>query len=153
MSKSLALINGDLAITGRSFSIVSGRDKLAQDLTLWVLEKVGTDPATPTYGNTLDGGVVNGVQIPSMVGQMLTQESMTTIQGIVQNLLQQYQQGQLVKMKAEIAQYGNSTLSNDEVIYSIDGIQVANLGDIVIIQANLTTLAKANLTVTIPLTI
>jgi hypothetical protein len=153
MSKSLALVNGDLAIFGRSYATVEGSAKLVQDLRLWVLERIGTDPATPTYGSTLDGGVVNGVSVPSFIGEQLDDNNSLAIQGVVQTLLQTYQQNQLAKMKAEVTQYGKTTMSNDEIIHTIDSIQVAIFGTTVIIQAHLTTLAGETFTLTIPLAV
>lgn len=154
MSKSLALENGDLAIFGRGYAVVEGSAKLAQDLRLWVLERIGSDPATPTYGSSLDGGTINGVEVPSLVGQQMTNSNVLTIQSIVSNLLQQYQQGQLTKMQAEIVQYGGkTTLSNDEVIYTVDGVSATALGTTVVVQASITTLSGQTLLLTIPLAV
>ena len=154
MSKSFALINGDLALTGRSYSLVSGSAKLAQDLRLWVLERVGYDPATPTYGTTLDGGIVNGVMIPSLIGQINSQSQANQVQAVIQTMLTQYQQMQLTKMKQEIVTYnGKTTLSDDEVLQTVNSVTATVAQDVIIVQANLTTLAGTNLTLTIPLSI
>ena len=152
MSKSFALVNGDLAVDGRSYSEVSGQTKLAQDLKLWILERVGTDPATPTYGSTLDGGTINGVEIPSMIGAVSTKANTLTIQSITQNIIAQYQQMQLAKIQIEMQQYGGqTTLSNDEIIYSINNVKAVQADDTIVVQADITTLAGANMLITIPI--
>jgi hypothetical protein len=66
MSYSLRVEGGDLVVGNkRALEVVTGKEKLFQDLKLWLLERVGTDPSTPTFGSRLDGGVVDGQIIPS----------------------------------------------------------------------------------------
>lgn len=153
MSKSFRILNGDLALTGdRTFDIVSGRDKLIQDLTLWVLERIGSDPLTPTFGSTLDGGIINGAEVPSFIGEVMTQGRINEIRAEVNNLLNQYQQLQLAKIQAETVQYGGSTtLDPDEVLKSIDSITTATSGTIIIVRVALTTLGNSQLQLTIPI--
>lgn len=152
MSKSLKIEGGDLKVgTGRSFETVVGAEKLAQDLELWVLERIGIDPATPTYGSSLDGGIVNGVSVASFIGQVMTAERVNEARAQVLNILTQYQQGQLNKMKRELVEYGGKhTLDADEVLQSIDSIQAAASGTTVIIRATFTTLAQNTFNLTVP---
>lgn len=154
MSKSFALINGDLSLSGRAYLTVEGSAKLAQDLRLWVLEKIGIDPATPTYGSSLDGGVINGVNIPSLIGQINSQAQTNQVQAVVQSLLVQYQQMQLDKIKVEIVKYGSkSTIPDDEILETINSVKAIDLQDMILVQVSLTTMAGTNLTLTIPLSI
>lgn len=69
MSFSLKVANGDLVLAGNQFAIVSGVDKLKQDLTLWLAERFGIDRFHPAMGSNLQnfiGGVI-GYGTQSMV--------------------------------------------------------------------------------------
>jgi hypothetical protein len=153
MSLSFKIEGGDLKVgAGRSFETVTGADKLAQDLSLWILEHIGTDPATPQYGSALDGGTVNGVQIESFIGQALTDERVLEIKQELSTLLAQYQQDQVTKMQREMVLYnGNHTLTPDETLYSVDSIQAAVTADQIVVRISITTLAGASLKVTLPI--
>lgn len=152
MSKSFKLFNGDLSITNRSFDIVSGQDKLLQDLSLWMRERIGTDPMTPTFGSMLDGGIVNGQEVTPFIGQNLSPDIKGRIASSVFSQLQLYQQLQLEKIKAEAIQYnGRNTLERGEVISSIDSVDVSNIGSVVVIKVLLTTLANKSVQLTLPL--
>lgn len=153
MSKSLALVNGDLQIgQGRAYETVSGSAKLRQDLKLWILERIGTDPMTPTYGSRLDGGVENGQPVPSYIGQAMSAENLMRMRTEVIQLIERYQAMQYQKMRSETLKYsGATTISGDEVILSIDSVTAKTLEPtIAIIQVVLTTLNKSKISITIP---
>lgn len=152
MSKSLAVVNGDLVIgAGRAFGTVSGRDKLLQDLRLWVLEKMGVDPSTPTYGNTLDGSVVDGIEHEGFIGQLMTQDNLNEIRNIVIDLLQRYQVMQFEKIRQETLMYlGENTLDEGEVLERIDSVDVKSIGTTVLVSVRVTTLDEQSFRLTIP---
>lgn len=152
MSKSFKIENGDFVISGRSYATVAGKDKLFQDLKLWILERIGTDPATPTYGSTLDGGVINGQLVESMIGQSLSQGRIDAVKAEVSRLLEQYQQNQVEKMRLEVIEFrGSHTLSPDEILYQIESIDAAQLqGDTILVRVACKTLAGTSFSLTIP---
>ena len=154
MSKSFELANGDLQLgSGRSYNIVSGEQKLLQDLRLWVTEQVGTDNLIGgTYGSALDGGVINGEVQESYIGRTGNFSTLGEIRIIVLNLVQQYQQMQFTKMQNEALLYnGANTLDADEVIDSIESVQLAQVGTTVLVQVILTTLGGSSIKLTLPL--
>lgn len=153
MSTSLSIVNGDLVIgPGRKFETVSGKAKLMQDLKLWVLERIGNDPLLPTYGSTLDGGTLNGQPVDSFIGQLATQEALNSIRIATLELLDKYQTMQFDKMRTETLLYnGKNTLDSDEVIDEITSVDVAQVGDTVLVRVIITTLAGSTLKLTIPL--
>lgn len=152
MSKTMQIVNGDLVVgAGRSFQQVTGKQKLFQDLKLWVLERIGTDPATPTYGSRLDGGVIDGVEVESMIGELATQDRLDEIESEVAGLLASYQQEQIDKMRREVVLYnGQHTLSPNEVLHRVDAIQTTLLGTTVLVRVHCTTLAGDSFKLTIP---
>lgn len=153
MSKSFALVNGDLALgPGRAFQLVSGKAKLLQDLKLWILERIGTDPATPTFGSRLDGGIEDGNRDPSYIGQIITTETLMGIRGEVIRLIQNYQAMQYEKIRAEtIAYVGQTTLDNDEVIDSIDKITTSVFGSTIVVQVGINLLSGDVIKLTLPM--
>lgn len=153
MSKSFALTNGDLQIgSGRSYEIVAGRDKLRQDLTLWLTERIGSDPMTPTYGSRLDGGIIDGKEAPSFIGQIASTNNMNQIRAEVLDLLTEYQNMQLDKVRNETLLYrGKNTLEADEVIDTINSVDVTQVGTTVLVRVVITTLGRTSLKVTLPI--
>lgn len=153
MSISFKIEGGDLKVgVGRTFETVTGAPKLAQDLELWILERLGTDPSTPNFGSRLDGGTVNGVMLESFIGQSATDERASEIKQEISTLLAQYQQTQVAKIQREMILYnGNHTLSKDETLYSVDSIESKVVVDQIIVRVGITTLAGAQFKITLPL--
>lgn len=154
MSKSFAVVNGDLVIgAGRGLDLVSSRQKLLQDLRLWVLEKMGIDPSTPTYGNLLDGGINdNGSQIEGYIGRIMTDDALNEIRNTVIDLLQRYQTMQYEKIRGETLRYlGENTLDEDEILDDIRSVVVRDLGTTALVQVNIGTLAGNAIKLTIPI--
>lgn len=154
MSKSFQIINGDLVVgVGRAYGSISGKDKLQQDLKMWVLEKIGSDSLLPTYGSALDGGIIDGQVIPSFVGELLTPDIISQIRAEILRILTNYQAMQYQKMQDEAILYGGkNTLSADEVVDTIDSVSVLSVGETILVQAIVTTLTGSSLTLTVPLT-
>jgi len=144
MSKSLAFRNGDLIIgPGRAFESVSGKEKLLQDLKLWILERVGTDPATPSYGSNLDSDQI--------IGEMGTADTLNRIRIDVLNLLQKYQNMQYQKLRAETIQYaGKTTLDKEEIIQEVTSVDVKAIDTTALVQVFITTLTGNVLKLTLP---
>lgn len=154
MSTSLKIVNGDLSVgSGRSFEVVSGRAKLQQDLKLWVLERIGSDPATPTYGSRLDGGIINGVEVPTFIGTIINDQVAAEIRSEIITLIQRYQQGQFEKVRNETILYtGKNTLDKDELIKTLDSVRVRAEGTTIIVSVTITTMADNTVSLTLPLT-
>lgn len=152
MSTSFKLDGGDFAIgSGRSFERVSGAYKLAQDLRLWVLERIGTDPSTPTFGSRLDGGVIDGEEVASYIGQIGSEALLSEIRSEIVSLLGQYQQGQIAKMQREMLLYnGKHTLDADETLHIINSVEATQTADQVIVRVNCQTLAGTTFRLLIP---
>lgn len=152
MSKSLKVKNGDLVIgAGRQYESVSGAEKLAQDLRLWVLERVGTDITTPTLGTTFEGGTINGREIEPMIGAVMTEARVLEVQQQISNLLTQYQQQQLLKMQSDMYNFnGVHTLPPEEILFDIESVEVKTFGTTIICRASLRTASGTQFRLTIP---
>lgn len=146
MSKSLTLRDGDLVTAGRVFETVRGKEKLLQDLTHRIISRIGTDPATPTVGSHYE--------TDTYIGSISSAEIEMQARSELINIIQDYQQEQLAKIKTEIARYGGRhTLDSREVIDTINSVTSARSGDILLLRAELTTLSGENIQVNVPVNI
>ena len=152
MSKSFKITNGDLTVgPGRAFETVTRVDKLAQDLRHWVLEKIGIDPATPTYGNRLDGGIIGGESVGGFIGETNSESRALEVRSEVLDLLGRYQQMQLAKIRRETAQYGGRhSLHEDEVLHLINSVAVSTRADQIIVRVSCQTLSGKSFDLIIP---
>lgn len=154
MTWSFYLLNGDLSINGPGgFAIVTGTQKLIQDLKNWLLEPQGTDPLHLDYGSTIDGGIINGAPVDSLVGQTLTDVVLMDIQAEIQRVLVAYQQQQLDRLYNEQSLYdGKNTFTSGELLYAINSISVTQNGDTAVASVSITTTDGQNLTFNQPVT-
>jgi len=154
MSTSFKLSGGDLTVgSGRTYDRVSGANKLGQDLKLWVLERIGTDPATPTYGSTLDGGVIDGQEVQSYIGRVANPAILASIRSDVITLLSNYQAQQISKMQREMITFaGKTSLDADEILQTVNSVEASQVLDQIVIRVDCTTLAGTQFRLTIPTT-
>jgi len=130
-------------IRGRSFDLVQGKDKLIQDLSLRIMEQIGTDPSFPELGSHFDTG--------EYIGQVYTVELEDAAREEVQGIIQQYQREQLEKIKAETIIFdGQNTLAPDEVIHTIDKIESVTVGTTILLRVSLSTLSGQSVRIDVP---
>lgn len=143
MSQSFSLVNGDLVVTsGRAFQVVTNKNKLIQDLRLWIIEHFGDTPNTPEYGSKLD----------DYIGMPLTQGTINLVQAEIIRVLQQYQAMQVGNMQRDtILYHGSSTLDPSEVITSVDSLTVQAVGTMILVQVSISTLAEDQVQLSIPI--
>lgn len=142
MTWSYKLVNGDFDLSGpNGFSVVTGPQKLIQDLKNWILEPRGTDPFTPDYGSTLDGGLMpDGTYTSSSIGQNATRERFMDIEAELRRVLLAYQNQQLSRLKREsIAYGGKNTFSPGEILYGINSVKVSQIGDVAVASISIQT--------------
>jgi hypothetical protein len=135
VSTSLKVVNGDLSITAGKFDIVSGTDKLTQDLTLWLTERYRDDRFHPTYGSILDGyigGVINA------------NDTIVRVQSEVLRVLSNYQQIQQAAFRATPNKFQPS-----ELLQSVNGVDVSLSYDKVIVLIRITTAARTTTSISV----
>lgn len=106
---SLLLKSGDLVVSGSTCSIVSGKEKLTQDLSLWLLERFGADRMHPTFGSTLQ----------NYIGNVINSATQANVYNEVLRVLTNYQ-----SMIYQLFSTNPSVFSLSELPYSIDQINV-----------------------------
>src|SRR5690349_5219870 len=89
MSFSLAIVDGDLATKGSQLALVFGKEKLEQDIYLWIMECYGADRFHTNMGSILQ----------EFVGSIATPSSRAEVHAEIFRILQNYQALQLRKFK------------------------------------------------------
>jgi hypothetical protein len=139
MSWSLQLRNGDLVLGGTSLAQVSGAQKMVQDLRCTILERMGTDDLHPWFGSLIDGGIQEGVQQPSLIGEHDWQVASLTVQSEIRRIITQYQDMQIKRIENDRITYGASSLNPDEVLLGIQNIQIFQAEDRMMVKIALLT--------------
>lgn len=153
MTYSLHVHGGDLSPSGRNgAAIVSGYQKLTQDLRHAILEPRGTDPANPSYGSTLDGGVnPDGTVVGTHIGEMITRERMAAIEAEVRRILSVHQVEQVDRIKRESRRYnGKHTLTSGEMLHAVEAIDTMDIQDVILVRARLRTRAGRTVNIVTP---
>ena len=121
--KNFQIKKGDLALNStRRVAMVRSKDKLIQDLTLFLLEPLGTGFTTPGYGSTLtlletsEGG-------SRFIGRWTNEAFVAEIQGEVDRVLNLYQQSQIEKIRTASNRGELNNFTKGEILNSIDAIQ------------------------------
>lgn len=136
--KSLALIQGDLAIAGTGdYLTFSGVDRIRQDMTLALTEEFGSDRFHPGWGSILK----------EYIGQPITPELEQAVRAEINRVAQNYivLQQQEVLRDSQFDVQGRFDTS--DVVRNIGGIQVRFLLDAIYVSATLTTLARETVTI------
>lgn len=124
MSFSLAIADGDLALLGSSVRVVSGTDKLAQDLSIWLRERYGSDRFHRNYGSILD----------SYIGSVIGRTTESEVRAEILRVLQNYQSLQYRRLREEPGR-----ISPSEILLEVLEVQVTTSYDAVMASVRLRT--------------
>ena len=122
MSFSLAIADGDLVQRGSQLSVVHGKDKLAQDVYLWLMERYGGDRFHVNMGSILQ----------DFIGGIASESTRAEVHAEVFRILQNYQAVQLRRFKEN-----PELLSASELLVSVDDIQTAMAYDTISVAIRL----------------
>lgn len=152
MTWSLQVQNGDLTLGGAKLGVVTGQQKLVQDLSHWFLEKMGTDSLHPGYGSLLDGGTKpNGQVVDSPIGEDDIDFLVTQVEDDIRRIVGEYQQRQLQRAKDDRLRYNKTTLTPGEIIVSLDDVKMELLEDKLRVTLFVTTAEGRSATLDVPL--
>lgn len=148
--KNFRVTDGDLDINqAKRVDAVQGRDKLVQDLTLWLLEPLGIGFTTPGFGSLLNSIVerdAQGRQEGAFVGKPLDDRIQADVEAEVDRILNLYQQDQVQKIRSAQVEGRLYLYSRKEILDSIDSVQSSRIDDRAIVKATLTTGANQAVT-------
>jgi hypothetical protein len=137
MSWSLQLRNGDLFHDKGHLATVQGPNKIAQDLRLWILTRLGEDEAHPWYGSTIDGGVEEGAEIGSVLDLSDPTLAATLIEAEIRRWATSYKEQQADRIESDMATYGNVTLRKDEILDDVTSINFDMVADTMFVNVTI----------------
>jgi phage baseplate assembly protein W len=136
--KSLALIQGDLAIDGTGdYLTFSGVDRIRQDMTLALTEEYGADRFHPAWGSILK----------EYIGQPITPELEQAVRAEINRVAQNYITLQQQEVLRDTQFDVQGRFDTSDVVRSISNIQVRFFFDAIYVSATLTTLARDTVTI------
>lgn len=148
MTWSLKLQNGDLALGGNHLDIVDNEEKMIQDLRCQLLEKMGNDQMHPEYGSLLDGGETpDGIVYSSILADDDLQMAKLRIQSEILRVINDYQNRQLDRAKADKMLYGKQSLTPREIVASVNSINFVENLDRLTVNISLATSANQEQTI------
>lgn len=103
----IALKNGDWDFSNRHGQVITGKDKLVQCLSQWLLETRGIDRFHPTYGS----------DIQNMVGMQRTEPNRQAVESIIKQSAIDY-----MKYTERLFDQNPDLYSQDEVIAQVLGV-------------------------------
>jgi phage baseplate assembly protein W len=133
-----ALIHGDLALDGSGgYAMLSGADRIRQDLSLALLEEYGSDRFHPKYGSI----------VKSYVGNVIDENLQQLVKAEINRVVVTYiglQQAEVLRdSTVDIA--GRFTTS--DVVRNITSIDVHTTYDTIYVAATLETLARETIAI------
>lgn len=152
MSWSILLDNGDFSVQNGSFAKAIGSQKLLQDLSDWILTRMGTDIFEPAYGSLINGGfLTDGTPVNSPIGGTNWPQIESFIASDIQRIIGLYQKVQAQKIQQDQQIYNKVTLSPDEVLKSLDGISFNQNEDTLIVTISISNMSGQQTTINIPI--
>jgi hypothetical protein len=152
MSWSLQIVGGDLypVSNASGMGVVTGKDKTFQDLRMWMLETMGTDPMHPEYGSLLDGGrLPNGTLVDSFIGS--DSLSVHRVEEEITRILQSFMQRQKKRIDSDLASFGKTTISDSEIIQGIDSVQSQMFDSKLVVRVRLRMKNNSTINITQPI--
>lgn len=121
MSWSLQLRNGDLFHHQGHYAKIEGPSKVAQDVRVAILTRMGEDQANPWYGSVIDGGTwTDGTQIPSVIGRLDFDQVANEVSSELRRIESAYKERQASRIHDDTQTYGRTTLRRDEILRDLD---------------------------------
>lgn len=150
MTWSLLIKNGDLVKgKGNKLATVSGPEKVAQDLRIWLLSELGDDPMNPGFGSTIHLSPESFVEMNEDV-IFVPEDRFDHIVDEIDRIVGEYQNRQLVRIEQEINLYnGQHTFNEGEIIEEYN-IEYESILDTLYVDIHMTMLSREMITVELP---
>jgi phage baseplate assembly protein W len=135
--KTLALVNGDLWVTQGGYKLITGVDRIRQDLMLALLEEYGSDRFHPRWGSI----------VKRYIGNVITPQLEALVRAEVNRIVQNYiliQQAEVIR-DTQIDEKGRFTTS--DVVRSLLNLSTSVGMGSVNVSLALETLARSTVTI------
>lgn len=138
----LKITDGDLALQGNGDVIqISGAERIAQELSCWLLEPLGSDRLYTGFGSDI------GDQIGTIIDSDALLAVKTEVVRVVKNYIA-YQQNQMTNAKADNLTDFVNAWNEDDIISTINSVSVTSGSTTVTVVVSLTTAGGSSVTVT-----
>lgn len=147
MSWSFHIKGGDLNTGGPGgYVLITGIQKLIQDLRHWILHPQGADPMHLGHGSSLDTGVrKDGSVVEGFIGTSIIRDRLLEVESELRRILYSYQDQQLQRLlRDQELLDGKNTFAPNEILYSVDGVEVNQFDDRVVAQLKIRTQNNTN---------
>lgn len=152
MAWSLQVKNGDFTVGGASLGIVTAEQKLVQDLSHFLLERMGTDTLHPGYGSLIDGGITpDGGINTGVIGAELFNEAALFVESDIRRICAEYQQRQIDRAQQDRFRYNKTTFTAGELLIEVDQIELVQSGPTLQVNISLITGANRSVFLSLPL--
>ena len=141
--KGLAVIDGDLVLSGSNYLTLSGPAKIKQDLSFAINDAYGADIFHPYWGSILD----------QFIGQPLTASIQKQVTDEVQRVLNNYISIQADQINSTVIAGSATTYDTSDVVQTIGSINVQIDLDSINITVTLTTMANDSVTISRTVTV
>lgn len=135
--KTLALASGDLVVGHGGHALISGSQKIRQDLALALGETLGHDRFHRSWGSTL----------PAFIGQNIDSSTNAAIRAEAQRVVAQYISVHDDYIQADQVAGGRSRFGTADVVGDVTAISATQNFDTIKVQVSLRTLAGTTITV------
>ena len=140
--QTLKITNGDIAVRGDGETMkLTGAERIRQELALWILEPINTDLMYPGFGSI----------IGRYVGSPATEEALAEIRAEVVRIVDNYiayQNQQMEEYRGRDAQTMLNAWKDEDVIASVDLIDVSAVADTCKVSVQLTTVGGSAVNIT-----
>lgn len=151
MSWSFLIRNGDLAQDGPGYAKATAGTKLGQDLRCALLTRRSSNPDEPSFGSILNGGVAaDGTALTPLTGSSDWDRVALLVESEIRRVGREYQSYQADRTRNDQAVYGTTTLTDDEVLASIDSIDFVSVEDNLLVNVTISSLAGRQQALTLP---
>ena len=130
---------GDLILSRGAFETLSGPAKIQQDLAIANITPYGSNRFHPRFGSVL----------PEYIGQPIGQTTKQLIYSEVNRVIANYNAVQLAKVKSFIQQGLQSPYGQDDLIATVNTIDVQQSYDTFYVTVNCTTMAGTQVSTSI----
>lgn len=134
----LAVVDGDLVLSGGTYLTFTGTDRIRQDLTFALTDVYGADPDHPYWGSILN----------DYLGEPVTPALQQQVVDEVKRVLNNYIAVQADQVAQSVSAGTRGSYSTNDVVNRVLGLNVQIQQDQILITVDLQTMAGELVTVT-----
>jgi hypothetical protein len=121
------LTNGDLSLSNGNYDMVTGSDKLVQDLGVATQFPYQADPYHPRYGSIMQ----------SFIGKMANNATSTLVVSEMMRIINNYMSVKMIQLRTAVNAGQTSPFSPEELISDVKSVDVIPYQDTFVVSSSL----------------